>query len=319
MNVVVLLSTYNGEAFLAEQLDSLLSQTYRDFTIYIRDDGSRDNTVNIIDDYCNKDIRIKRLESFENIGCAASFLSLMNHCESDIYIFCDQDDVWNPDKVKRIVEYYSSQDMTQPILYHTDLRVVDQNLNIIHNSFLHYQKMSPLHATKKNNLFIQNFVVGCTSAVNHSLVTLALTSLTSQQYNNIAMHDWWLAMTARLFGRIHYDDVAPILYRQHANNVLGAKSSGIFRFLKLGFNGQGLKRVGSFREKVVNQNILLLEVYQDKLDVKDKKNLQIVVDALSENGGALPLMKCFMRGCYMQGMKRNLALLYSVVFQKSYR
>ncbi|HID4131986.1 TPA: glycosyltransferase family 2 protein [Pluralibacter gergoviae] len=319
MNVVVLLSTYNGEKFLPEQLDSLLSQTYKNFTILIRDDGSHDNTLNIINEYCARERRIVRLDDNVNIGCAASFLSLMCNTESDIYIFCDQDDVWASDKIERVIDYFSSQDMNQPILYHSDLRVVDEKLDVIHSSFLKYQKMSPVNAMGKNNLFIQNFVVGCTSAVNHTLVQLTLENITAQQFKNIAMHDWWLALTARLFGTIYYDDVQPILYRQHSNNVLGAKSSGITRFLKLGLNGQGLRRVGSFREKVVNQNILLLEVYKDKLQIEDKKNLQAVVNALSENGGFFSLIQCFFRGCYMQGIKRNIALMYSVIFKKSYR
>lgn len=319
MNVVVLLSTYNGEKYLAKQLDSLLSQKYQNFVIYIRDDGSHDCTAKIIDEYCNKESKIVKLEDSVNVGCAASFLTLMNNCKADVYIFCDQDDVWLPNKIERIVDFFSAQDMTQPILYHADLQVVDENLDTIHPSFLQYQKMSALDAMNKNNLYIQNFVVGCTCAVNSSLAELTLSALKTSQYKDVAMHDWWLAITAKLFGKIYYDDVKPIMYRQHANNVLGAKSSGILRFLKLGLNGQGIKRVSSFRQKIVKQNKLLMEVYHDKLKVEQRKNLEAVVNALSEKGGFLPLIKCFRRGCYMQGMKRNIALVYSVVFSKSYR
>lgn len=317
MNVAVLLSTYNGESYLHEQLDSLLSQTFQGFKIYIRDDGSSDNTVSIIEQYCHKDDRIVRVDSNDNIGCAASFLTLVKSISADVYLFCDQDDVWLPNKIQRVIDYYSKVDMKVATLYHCDLKVVDQKLNLIHKSFLQHQKMSATNAMSKNNLFIQNFVVGCSSAINSTLAKVVLNNISSQQFNKVAMHDWWFAITAKIHGEIFYDDVQTILYRQHSNNVLGAKSSTLFRFITLGMNGQGLRRVSSFRKKVSEQNKLFLEVYESDLSDEQKRNITLVINALDQNANLLDLFKAFCHGCYMQGFKRNLALIYSVAFSKN--
>lgn len=317
MNVAVLLSTYNGESYLQEQLDSLLRQDFKNFKIYVRDDGSSDNTVNIIEQYCHKDNRLIRIRSEGNVGCAASFLTLVKSVNADVYLFCDQDDVWLPNKIQRVFDYYSNVDMSTPALYHCDLAVVDQELNLIHKSFLQHQKMSAIDAMKTNHLFIQNFVVGCSSAINSSLAELVLNNINTQQFTQVAMHDWWFAITAKIQGEIFYDDVQTILYRQHSNNVLGAKSSSLLRFITLGVNGQGLKRVLSFRKKVSEQNQLLLEVYESILSDEQKKSISLVINALGGNASLLNLFKAFRHGCYMQGFKRNLALIYSVIFSKN--
>jgi len=317
MNVAVLLSTYNGETYLREQLDSLLSQDFKDFKIYVRDDGSSDGTISIVEKYCNKDERVIKVLSDGNIGCAASFLTLLKSVEADVYMFCDQDDIWLPNKIQRVVDYYSKANMNVATLYHCDLKVVDQELNLIHSSFLKHQKMSAMNAMTRDNLFIQNFVVGCSSAINLSLAKIVLENLNAQHFNKIAMHDWWFAITAKVYGEIFYDDVQTILYRQHSNNVLGAKSSGVFRFINLGVNGQGLKRVLSFRKKVSEQNKLLLDLYESDLNDNQKKKIKLVINALGENANLSNLFKAFWNGCYMQGGKRNLALIYSVIFSKN--
>lgn len=141
MNVAILLSTYNGEKYLEEQLDSLLLQSYQDFVVYIRDDGSSDRTVNIINQYVMKDNRFINVGNSENLGCAASFINLLRNASADIYMFCDQDDYWLPNKLQRAVDYFSAIDPLQPTLYHCDLSVVDEKLNIIQNSFLPFFKL----------------------------------------------------------------------------------------------------------------------------------------------------------------------------------
>lgn len=317
MKVAILLSTYNGASYLPEQLDSLLSQSFEDIMIYVRDDGSSDNTIDIIDRFGKKDNRIVKVESTENLGCAASFLTLVKNVQADVYMFCDQDDVWLPNKVQRAIDYFSRINMNTPALYHCDLQVVDQNLNLIHKSFLQHQKMSASNAMIKNNLYIQNFVVGCSSAINSSLAELVLKNIDDQHFKQVAMHDWWFAITARLLGEIYYDDVQTILYRQHSNNVLGAKPSNLLRFITLGLNGQGLNRVQSFRRKVSEQNKLLLEVYESQLNPEQKKKIHLVINALGENANFLKLISAFRHGCYMQGFKRNLALAYSITFSKN--
>ena len=128
----ILLSTYNGEKFLAEQLDSLLIQTYKDFKLIIRDDCSNDNTLKIISEYKkqypNKIILVQN--NTKNLGSTNSFFELLHHSSSELIMFCDQDDVWNPDKLEQMVKFYDEtvKEKEKPVLIHSDAEIVDENL-----------------------------------------------------------------------------------------------------------------------------------------------------------------------------------------------
>ena len=141
MTLSILLATYNGENYLAEQLDSLLSQSYSDFKIYVSDDCSKDKTRNIISDYAKKyPDRIIDLNNEQHFGSAKlNFFSLVEKVDSDLYMFCDQDDVWLPNKVQKTIETYNRvDDKEKPVLVHSDLNVVDTNLRILDTSFFHF-------------------------------------------------------------------------------------------------------------------------------------------------------------------------------------
>ncbi len=141
----ILLSTYNGSKYLKEQLDSLLSQTYKDIEIIVRDDGSSDDTLDILKSY-----DIKLLETKQNLGAMGSFAELLSYAvansDSEYFMFCDQDDVWNSQKIEKTLE--KMQGMEEkfgdiPLLVHTDLEVVDEELNTINSSFMKYQNINP--------------------------------------------------------------------------------------------------------------------------------------------------------------------------------
>lgn len=218
MKVNILMSTYNGQQFLAEQIRSIQEQTYADWTLLIRDDGSSDQTREIIQDFARQDSRICFInaDSNENLGVIKSFHRLVNYEPADYYFFSDQDDVWLPDKVKRSLAEASSHPAAQPLMVYMDLKVVNQDLEVMAESMVRSQSH---HAnTELVQELTENTVTGGVAMINHSLAQLW------QETDGILMHDWYLALLATAFGRLVFIDQPGELYRQHADNVLGART-----------------------------------------------------------------------------------------------
>ena len=136
MKVTILMSTYNGENFLAEQIESIQQQTYTDWTLLIRDDGSKDKTRDLIKRFASEDDRIVFInpDQTENLGVIKSFFTLLKYQESDYYLFSDQDDTWLPEKLSLQLEKASHYPSDKPLLVYTDLKVVNQDLEVLHES-----------------------------------------------------------------------------------------------------------------------------------------------------------------------------------------
>ena len=223
--VEILLATFNGEPYLSEQLDSILSQDTQNWHLTASDDGSSDRTVEILDAYAQtypeKITRVVSGRQFHN--ARDHFFWLMEQCGGDYIQFCDQDDVWHPDKLRLLQEAMEEAEAVygadMPLLVFSDQTVVDKNLKLIAPSLMVFQQQDP-RALDYRNLLYQNVVSGCAMAVNRPLAKLAAGCTDTQQ---VIMHDWWLALTAARFGKMVYVDRATIDYRQHGNNSVGAK------------------------------------------------------------------------------------------------
>lgn len=141
MKVNILLSTYNGEQFLAEQVKSIQEQTYQEWQLLIRDDGSSDGTVEVIKQLAAQDSRIHFINEnqVENVGVIKSFHALLKHSEADLYCFSDQDDFWLPEKISLQVAEAKKYSQDKPLLIYTDLKVVDENLSVLHESMIRTQ------------------------------------------------------------------------------------------------------------------------------------------------------------------------------------
>ncbi len=216
MRVNILMSTYNGEKFVAEQIESIQKQTYTDWNLIIRDDGSKDGTCEIIENFINNDSRIKLIRA-ENVGVIKSFHELViNNNDADFYFFADQDDYWLPEKLTIMLEEAKKHDNTIPVMYYTDLKVTDKNLNVTSESMIRSQSD---HAnTSLVQELTENTVTGAASMINYELAKLWQTT------NDIIMHDWYLAIVAAALGELVYIDQPTHLYRQHDSNVLGART-----------------------------------------------------------------------------------------------
>ena len=232
-NIDILLATYNGDRYLEEQINSILGQSRSDWALLIRDDGSTDNTRSIIDRYVSEyPEKIRIIDDGEgNIGVVRNFAKLLNNSHAAYIMFCDQDDIWLPDKIETTHKVMSSleqqHDAGLPLLVHTDLTVVDQELCVLSPSFWRYAKLKAAAQRPLSRMLVQNVVTGCTAMINARLRRLA-TPLPAEA----AVHDWWLALVATTFGQIGYVSTPTVLYRQHARNMLGAKPWDIISVMR---------------------------------------------------------------------------------------
>jgi rhamnosyltransferase len=225
-NTSIVLASFNGANFLSVQLDSLIAQSESQWELLIRDDGSTDDTLNIIKDYQQKDNRIQLLDQTQGVSgsALANFSTLLSDAyEQDAeYVFCcDQDDVWEPDKLQLMLARLKQLEgkYKAPSLLHHDLAVVNETLEPIADSFINMMRLQPSDEHNPQRLITRNEVTGCAMACNRALLEIAL-PISDQA----VMHDWWLALCAGYFGRLAFMPDTLVKYRQHTANTIGAKS-----------------------------------------------------------------------------------------------
>jgi glycosyltransferase involved in cell wall biosynthesis len=228
----IVLATRNGGPYLHDQLDSLLEQSIGEWTLLARDDGSTDDTLGILHQYAGRDNRIEVLPSLpEELGSASrNFSGLLEAARQRgaAYVFCcDQDDVWAPGKLERMLATLQEAEgaARSACLLHHDLAVVDEWLQPIAESYWSLMHITPGDERGPQRLLSRNEVTGCALACNRALLEIALPIP-----NDAIMHDWWLALCAAYIGKLKFLDVPLVQYRQHPANVIGARSfwSGLY-------------------------------------------------------------------------------------------
>ena len=214
-SVCVLLSTYNGEKYLRQQLDSVLNQKGIILNFLVRDDGSTDSTIDILKQY-EKDGKIKLIVG-KNIGYKKSFYELAKLAPlSDYYAFCDQDDVWDDDKLITAVNMLERENNSIPLLYFSALRVVNKNLkvkSVTHKKFI-------ISEYPFEQALTLNPVYGCAAVFNNALREKFLEY---QEFEH--SHDNNLNVLASALGKVVFDKTPHFSYRQHGNNCFGYPSS----------------------------------------------------------------------------------------------
>ena len=221
--ITVLVATHNSEKYIRAQLDSLINQTFKDsMSILISDDASRDSTVNIIGEYVKKYPFISLIKSEAPLKSpqANFWFLLKNAPKAEYYMFCDHDDVWLKDKIAKTFLKMQEVENGKPALVHSDLFVVDSNLNTISNSMFLSQGLNKNPDLR--NALVQSSVTGCTMMINNALREIAIKKTNTE---NMIMHDWYLTILALIFGNVDFVDEPLILYRQHGNNEVGAKNT----------------------------------------------------------------------------------------------
>ena len=301
--VRILLATYNGEKYIGEMIESILAQDYQDWQLVLSDDQSRDRTVSILDDYAAKyPDRIIHYRSGAHFGNAQGhFLHLLNRFPDAPYLmFCDQDDVWHKDKVSATLKKMKEIEKPgTPALVHTDLRVVDGQLQEMHPSFLGYSGLSG-HRLALKQLLVQNVVTGCTMMVNGDLAKLANAHMPA---GKVLMHDWWLALLASAMGTTAFLSEATIDYRQHGNNTVGAKNTRSLAYILKKIRNDGVRKA---MEDTYAQAEVFLEALGGRMAPEQR---QLVADyAALKHRGPMGRRVGFCKGGYYKyGVRRIIA------------
>lgn len=261
------MSTYNGERYLREQIDSLLDQTYKEWKLYVRDDGSKDGTVSIIKGYERKypDKIVLLEDEFGNLGPGCSFMQLLSVVKSDYYMFCDQDDVWLSEKIsvtmKKMQELESTNDDI-PVLVYSDLQCVDEKLNLFPYTKWEYEHSDPSKIHNIYDLLANNQQVsGCTMMLNNISKEKVL------PYKEGLMHDRWISLILyQIGGRISYISHPLILYRITGCNTVGIRKRNITHYLNKILSIKGtITNIFSYQKKLKSLpfsfNIWLYYIY----------------------------------------------------------
>lgn len=304
--VCILLTTYNGDKYLNELLDSIFKQSYQDFIILISDDKSNDSTINIINNYIQKyPNKIIKIESNNRLGSSENFASLLSIAKNYPYkyiMFADQDDVWLSDKIlnslNKIKQCEDKYNINTPILVHTDMIVVDENLNIINKSFWKYAKLLPSKSKLLHRELIQNSASGCAMIINRALL-----ELTTPIPNSAIQHDWWLTIVASALGKVEYITTPSILYRQHEENAVGAlKYSSWSYFLKILRTPRDLKTF--FQARHIKQTKEFLNIYKNKLSKYQINMIENYLDIFNKSF-LNAIQTIFKYKFFLHGVSRN--------------
>lgn len=271
MKLIVLMSTYNGEKYIREQLDSLLNQDLRPDKIFVRDDGSTDETVNILEEYASEN-RIVEYYYGSNMGPAKSFFDLINKCEeADYYALCDQDDVWFKDKLSRAVSLLEKEDNSIPLLYCSKYTLTDKDLNPIDSNVSSLYNFSDFAHS-----LIYHTAPGCTFVFNNE----ARKKIIKYDLNNnyYLIHDAIIHKVVCLFGKMILDEEPHMYYRQHGDNEIGMNANN-FKVFVGRVNRFLHGKIKNYRSKSAQA---ILNVYGNECD-KDKKELLEIVAYYKSN------------------------------------
>ncbi|MBQ6657400.1 MAG: glycosyltransferase family 2 protein [Ottowia sp.] len=302
--VAILLCTYNGQDYLAEQLDSFHSQSHTNWEVWASDDGSKDSTRAILDTYQQKwPLGRLSIDSGPASGAVANFLTLTCNAsiDADYYAYSDQDDVWEADKLERAVQWLESIPHNIPALYCSRTRLVDVANNEI--------GFSPLFAKPPGfaNAIVQNIASGNTMVFNNALRALLREA---GKDISVAVHDWWAYIVVTgCGGEVFYDRYPSLRYRQHEGNLIGMNSTWHARLERI-----RMLWAGVFKGRN-DSNIASLRTLQHRLTPKSSETLDCF--ARARNMSLVPRLTHLKRsGIYRQTLCDNLALIIAAFFGK---
>lgn len=306
-DIDILMAAYNSEKYIAEQIDSILNQTYTSYHLYIYDDLSTDNTLDILSKYkLQHNNKISYIQNKERLGILKNFSKMMENSKADYIMFSDHDDVWfnnkieiSYNKMKALEKIYSKD---TPLLVFTDKIVTDSSLNVINHSHNKSERLNAAH-TSLNRLLMSNVVSGCTVMINKPLKKIC-----GHINENAIMHDYWLALTAASFGHIGFINQPTMYYRQHNNNSFGAKSYSFKMILNK------LKSGRQNMQQAVLKNILQAESfynqYEHLFSNENKKILKEFI-SLKEKKHLSFINTVIKNGFYKSGFIRNAGLIFA--------
>jgi glycosyltransferase involved in cell wall biosynthesis len=274
----------------------------------IRDDLSTDGTLSIVREYKNKypdKIFLLDNQSVKK-GVVGSFGHLIEASTAPYVAFCDQDDVWNPDKLLLQIEKMRELEVIHggsvPILVHTDLSVVDDQLGLMSDSFWEYQHLCPERMRTLPRLLVQNCVTGCAVLINRPLAELALPFPVG-----IIMHDWWMALLAVSKGVVCEMKIVSVKYRQHDKNDTGAKRWGIRFIVNAISQGRDSQRLSLLKTRSQAEALISADV----LSAENKRVVEKYI-SLNDSNWFMRRIEILRSGFFKCGIIRNIALFLRI-------
>lgn len=282
--VNVLLSAYNGEAYIEEQINSILNQTYKQIELYVRNDGSSDRTSEILRQY--EEMKNVHIIEGKNVGFIESFFELVRVCEdADYYAYSDQDDVWLPDKIEMAIQFIemSNIDENIPVLYFSNYDYYDENMRFQAHGCV--PKIQPSF----HNAIVDCITLGFNSVFNNA----TRKTICEHMPEHSCGHDWWTYMVCAGLGQVVYDNRVTVRYRRHRSNV----SAGGMSFLKF--------QIWRFKKFFLND-------YFDKIRLQMKEYESFYSNELSEEDSELLNLFC-------EDKYRFRNVIRKVFYRKRYR
>ena len=298
--LAVLLATHNGALFLENLLDSVMSQTLQ-ATIFVRDDGSDDNTPEILSSRADQLVLLN--DRLGNVGIVENFNILAKATDASYLAFADQDDIWEADKLAVQMELMCRMEAQygqgMPILIHSDLAVCDSRLHNVDSSLWTFQRLNP-NVQSFSRLLVQNNVTGCTMLINKALKDLAF-----PVPPGAVMHDWWLALVASAVGKIGFVSRPLVRYRQHDTNQLGAVRSDLTGVIK---------RLNNTNPRISlraaqRQAQAFCEYFAARHDMVDTLKLADAYATIGTKPYAWRLLLLYKHGFWKQDLMRNLGFV----------
>lgn len=258
INVSVAIATYNGERYLREQLDSIYNQTIKPIEVIVCDDGSKDNTIEILEEYKLK-FNLVYYKNESNLGFYRNFEKAISKCTGDYIALADQDDIWMPKKIERLLKEIGNYS-----LICSDAQLINEKNEVIHDSYFKHQNLHPYYNNPFLNLIVNNYVTGCTLIFKKDLLKVAI------PMPNIRYHDQWLGIVASQNGGLKFLNEKLICYRQHGSN-----DTGSHEFIALIAKLKQVKTLIRNRANFRNKNVIvineILEVLNSKLNISESE------------------------------------------------
>lgn len=269
MFVQIVMATYNGAKFIRQQIDSIIAQSFTNWSLLVHDDGSIDDTVNIIKDYEQKDSRIKLLgDGLEFHNSTANFIHLLKNVDktADYICLCDQDDIWNDNKLEILLSEMKQNDKNTevPVCLSTDVSLIDSEGKKYVDSFWQYAKVFAKSNFK--TLILENTATGCTMVFNRKTLDY-IYSLSDSEILNIIQHDWYIALVCAADGIYKQIEISLVGYRQHNENVVGARKTNLLEKINPKKCRASLSRITELKKRIFQQ-LSVVETHINSVNCK---------------------------------------------------
>ena len=284
--ILIMMTTYNGEEFLIQQIESICQQSYSNWQLVVRDDGSSDQTLAILNTYAEKDARIQVVQNQTDYhGAYPNFWGLVAYCKQlkayDYYMFADQDDVWDKDKLEVYMDFCSDKGLNEPLLVYGDMRIIDGDGKVTSNSL---EANLGIAYTNAISTFFAHKVHGCNSFFNRCLFELALPLSPEEPEAKYVSHDNYYTKFAALLGQVYYLPRPMMSYRRYGTNVTSQHAYD-FKLKRILKRLTALEELAKDHALTYRQTIATLERMK-RLPLSDgQKKLLKTVETILDRGG----------------------------------